>query len=72
MLRAHGPRAWSALLNLHQAATDLAFRKWHLSRGERPKRHQKVASEDDLRREIADYRMRLQTLTATLADSSDR
>ena len=36
--RQRGLRAFFAQRDLHQAATELAFRKWHLSRGEKPKR----------------------------------
>jgi protease PrsW len=60
----HGPRACGALVSLDQAATDLAFRKWHVSRGERPKRGQAHVSQEDLRHEIAAHRARVATLTA--------
>jgi hypothetical protein len=63
VLRAHGRHTWNALLNFDQAATDLAFRKWHLSRGEVPKRHQAELSEEDLRREIAGLRARVHART---------
>jgi len=58
-LRHHGLRAYFAQRDLHQAATDLAFRKWHLTRGEKPKRAQKRQPEDRFRQLIAIYRTRL-------------
>lgn len=58
-LRRRGPGGWFAQRELHQAATELAFRKWHLSRGERPKRAQRVTPEDRYRHQIAVYRARL-------------
>jgi protease PrsW len=58
-LRRRGPVGWFAQRELHQAATELAFRKWHLSRGELPKRAQRVTPEDRYRHQIAVYRARL-------------
>ena len=55
----HGLRAFFAERDLHQAATELAFRKWHLARGERPKRTQRRQPEDMYRQRIAVYRTRL-------------
>jgi RsiW-degrading membrane proteinase PrsW (M82 family) len=58
-LRSRGLRGFFALRDLHQAATELAFRKWHLSRGEQPKRGQRRQPEDLYRQQIAVYRTRL-------------
>jgi RsiW-degrading membrane proteinase PrsW (M82 family) len=55
----HGPGAWRATGQLHHLATELAFRKWHLSRGEKPKREQKDLREDQFRRRIRLLRVRL-------------
>lgn len=60
-LRWNGPRAFFTRRDFHQAATELAFRKWHLSRGERPKRAQRRTPEDRYRDQIAIYRARLAT-----------
>ena len=54
-----GCAAFFAQRDLHQAATELAFRKWHLSRGEQPKRGQRRQPEDRYRQQIAVYRTRL-------------
>lgn len=54
--RQHGLRAFFAERDLHQAATELAFRKWHVSRGEKPKRGQRRQPEDLYRQRIAVYR----------------
>jgi RsiW-degrading membrane proteinase PrsW (M82 family) len=51
-----GLRAFFAQRDLHQAATELAFRKWHLSRGEKPKRGQRRQPEDEYRQQIAVFR----------------
>jgi protease PrsW len=59
VLRSHGPRAWYAQEQLHQAATSLAFRKWHLSRGERPKNDQRTTPDEQ-------YRQRIQSLRAEI------
>jgi hypothetical protein len=58
-LRQHGLRAFFAQRDLHQAATELAFRKWHLSRGERPKAGQRRKPEDRYRQLIAVHRTHL-------------
>jgi protease PrsW len=58
-LRRRGLRGWFAQRDFHQAATELAFRKWHLSRGESPKRARLIAPEDRYRRQIAALRARL-------------
>jgi hypothetical protein len=58
-LRRRGLRAYFAHRDLHQAATELAFRKWHLSRGERPKRAQRRQPEDRYREHIAVHRTHL-------------
>jgi RsiW-degrading membrane proteinase PrsW (M82 family) len=59
-LRQRGLRAFFAHRDLHHAATELAFRKWHLSRGERPKRGQRRQPEDEYRQTIAVHRTLLQ------------
>jgi protease PrsW len=58
-LRQRGLRAFFAQRDLHQAATELAFRKWHLSRGEKPKRSQRRRPEDRYRDLIAVHRTHL-------------
>jgi protease PrsW len=58
-LRRRGWRAFFAQRDLHQAATELAFRKWHVSRGEQPKRGQRRRPEDLYRSQIAVYRTHL-------------
>ncbi|MDP8923875.1 MAG: PrsW family intramembrane metalloprotease [Chloroflexota bacterium] len=58
-LRRQGIRAFLATRSFHLAATELAFRKWHLSRGERPKRAQKVTPEDRYRQQLASLRARM-------------
>jgi protease PrsW len=58
-LKRRGLRAFFAQRDLHQAATELAFRKWHLSRGEKPKRGQRRQPEDEYRQHIAIYRTHL-------------
>jgi len=58
-LRKRGLRAFFATRDFHQAATELAFRKWHLSRGEAPKRGQRRTPEDRYRDQIAILRARL-------------
>jgi RsiW-degrading membrane proteinase PrsW (M82 family) len=58
-LRRRGPSGYFAQRYLHQAATELAFRKWHLSRGEKPKGAQRRQPEDRYRQQIAVYRTRL-------------
>jgi hypothetical protein len=59
VFRQRGLRAYFAQRDLHQAATELAFRKWHLSRGEKPKRGQRRRPEDLYRQHIAVYRTNL-------------
>lgn len=58
-LRRRGLRAYYAHRDLHQAATELAFRKWHVSRGERPRRAQRRQPEDRFRERIAVHRTHL-------------
>lgn len=58
-LRRRGLRAFFAQRDLHQAATELAFRKWHLSRGETPKRGQRRQPEEEYRQHIAVHRTHL-------------
>ena len=58
-LRRRGPRAFFAQRDFHQAATELAFRKWHVSRGETPKRAQRRTPEDRYRDQIAVLRTHL-------------
>ena len=59
MLVGRGVGPWYQLTRLHQAASDLAFRKWHISRGEMPKRSQRNTPEDDYRRRIMELRASL-------------
>ena len=58
VLRRKGLRAFFALRDFHQAATELAFKKWHVSRGETPKRAQRRTLEDQYRDQLAILRMR--------------
>ena len=58
-LRRRGLNGYFSQRYLHQAATELAFRKWHLSRGEKPKRAQRRQPEDRYRQQIAVCRTRL-------------
>ena len=58
-LRRRGFRAFFATRDFHLAATELAFRKWHLSRGERPKRAQRITPEDLYRQQLATLRVRM-------------
>jgi len=57
--RRAGLRGFFAQRDLHLAATDLAFRKWHLSRGEKPKRAQRKQPEEQFRQHIAIHRTHL-------------
>jgi RsiW-degrading membrane proteinase PrsW (M82 family) len=54
-----GPGAWLAARQMHDLATELAFRRWHLSRGETLKGEQKRYSDDEYRRRILAARARL-------------
>lgn len=47
-----GVRAWRRQVKFHHTAAELAFRKWHRSRNEPPKRAQKRVSEDEYRRRL--------------------
>ena len=58
-LRRRGLGGWVAQRDLHQAATELAFRKWHLSRGDAPGPLRRVTAEDRYREQIAALRGRL-------------
>jgi RsiW-degrading membrane proteinase PrsW (M82 family) len=58
-LSRHGFGAWRAVGQFHHLATELAFRKWHLSRGERPKRAQNDLGEEQFRRRIRALRASL-------------
>ena len=58
-LRRSGIGAFVATRDFHLAATELAFRKWHVSRGERPKRTQRVTPEDLYRQQLAILRGRM-------------
>ncbi len=57
--RRTGWRGFFAQRDLHQAATALAFRKWHVSRGDQLKRAQRRQPEDMLRQHIAVHRTHL-------------
>lgn len=54
-----GPQAWMALRQLYELQVDLAFRKWHASRGEKLMSFQQVMTEDGYRERIAQVRDRL-------------
>jgi RsiW-degrading membrane proteinase PrsW (M82 family) len=54
-----GPRAWLALRRLYELQADLAFRKWHESRGERLMSFQQVMSVEGYRDRIAQVRKQL-------------
>jgi hypothetical protein len=58
-LRKRGLRPFFWRRDFHQAATELAFRKWHLDHGEVPKRAQRRTPEDKYRDELAILRARL-------------
>ena len=58
-LRQRGIGAFLATRSFHLAATELAFRKWHVSRGERPKRTQRITPEDLYRQQLAILRVRM-------------
>lgn len=58
-LRQRGLGHYNATRHFHQAATELAFRKWHISRGERPKRAQRITPEDLYRQQLAILRVRM-------------
>jgi RsiW-degrading membrane proteinase PrsW (M82 family) len=47
---------WLAMRAFHQAATELAFRKWHVATGDRPRRAIRVTPEDRYRGMIAMHR----------------
>ncbi|HEY7984584.1 MAG TPA: PrsW family glutamic-type intramembrane protease [Ktedonobacterales bacterium] len=58
-----GPRAYLTARDLHQTATGLAFRKWHVALGDRPKPTPRQP-EDAYRERIPRLRQRLLRLTA--------
>lgn len=58
-LRADGLVALLLRREYINAATELAFRKWHLERGERPKRGQRVTPEEHYREKIRRLQARL-------------
>ncbi|MFN8524058.1 MAG: PrsW family intramembrane metalloprotease [Chloroflexota bacterium] len=58
-LRRGGIGKWLARRAFHQTATELAFRKWHLSRGERPRRGMRLTPEDRYRQQLATLRAAL-------------
>jgi RsiW-degrading membrane proteinase PrsW (M82 family) len=58
-----GPRAYLTARGLHQTATGLAFRKWHVALGDRPKPTARQP-EDIYRERIPRLRQRLLRLTA--------
>ena len=57
--KTQGTAGWSTLAAFHDTAIDLAFRKWHLSRGESLKGSQKTTSEDQYRQQLATLRARI-------------
>ncbi|MCC6179203.1 MAG: PrsW family intramembrane metalloprotease [Chloroflexi bacterium] len=58
-LREHGLRGYFAQRDLHQAASNLAFRKWHVARGEKSRTGHRLSPEELYRRQIAVLRTRL-------------
>lgn len=54
-----GIAPWYYLRKLFQLEVDLAFRKWHSSRGEKLKGYQRVYSEESFRAQIAGIRTKL-------------
>lgn len=58
-LRRGGLRAWLLQRQLDELLVDLAFRKWHLARGERLPRFLQAYSEEHYRERIAALRARL-------------
>ena len=58
-LRRRGLGGWFAQRGLYEAATELAFRKWHLSRGEAPRGAARLTPEDRYRKQITALRGRL-------------
>ncbi|MDQ7858462.1 MAG: PrsW family intramembrane metalloprotease [Armatimonadota bacterium] len=58
-LTQQGPQAWLGLRQLYELQVDLAFRKWHASRGERLMSFQQVMTDDGYRERIAQIRERL-------------
>lgn len=63
--RQGGFAAWALQRRFFQAAAELAFRKYHLSRGERPKREQKRTPEAEYREQLAGLRARLTASAAS-------
>jgi RsiW-degrading membrane proteinase PrsW (M82 family) len=53
---AGGLRAWRARRRFHQAATELAFRRWRVARGERPTRRQRGTTEEEYRARLLRFR----------------
>jgi RsiW-degrading membrane proteinase PrsW (M82 family) len=62
-----GPQGWLALRRLYELQTDLAFRKWHESRGEKLMSFQQVMTEDGYRERIAQVRAQLKVLAIDTA-----
>ena len=58
-LRRGGPSLWRAQRRFFQAAAELAFRKYHISRGEPLKGEQKDLHEDEYRAQLVAMRARL-------------
>jgi RsiW-degrading membrane proteinase PrsW (M82 family) len=58
-LQRGGLRQCYDVIEFHQIVTDLAFRKWHMDKGELPKRGQKDATEEDFRRQLEQLRREL-------------
>ncbi|MGQ0572550.1 MAG: PrsW family intramembrane metalloprotease [Armatimonadota bacterium] len=57
-----GPQGWMAQRRLYELQTDLAFRKWHESRGEKLMSFQQVMTEDGYCERIAQVRAQLKAL----------
>jgi RsiW-degrading membrane proteinase PrsW (M82 family) len=68
VLSSHGPAAWLALRQLHDALVELAVRKSQTARGEAIEAHlRRAESEDAIRERIATLRARLAALGAPTA-----
>ncbi|MBI4537918.1 MAG: PrsW family intramembrane metalloprotease [Gemmatimonadetes bacterium] len=66
-LRGRGLTAWLSLRRLYDLQTELAFRKWHVQRGERPTRAQQQTPEDAYRQQIQAVRQRLTAMDVATA-----
>lgn len=67
VLSQNGPQAWALLRHFYELQVDLAFRKWHASRGEAQPRFQIALTEDAYREHIAQVREQLTAMGIELA-----